>query len=203
MEITLFFTPRTRARTALWMLEEVGADYTLQPVNIRDDIQNEAFAAVNPMRKVPTLRADGEIITETGAICAFLADAHPDAGLAPGIGEKGRGAWLRWLFFSGSAIEPAFMDKGQDRATPAASAGWGNVDRVLATLRSGLTGKDFLVNDRFTAADLVVGSTLGFLMQFGLLEKEEPFVSYVARLRERDAFQRASAKDDELAETMM
>lgn len=194
-QVTLYHCPRTRGFHALWMLEEVGIPYEVKIVNIRDEAQSEAYGAINPMRKVPALDVDGHLVTESTAICAWLADACPQAGLAPALGDIARADYLRWLFFCAACIEPAFIDKAFNRETPAATAGWGNVERVLDTLTQGLSGHNYLVNDRFGAADLIIGSTLNFLMTFKMLERREPFASYVDRLTAREAFQRATAKD--------
>ena len=198
-DLTLYFCPRTRSFHALWMLEEIGEPYDLRVVNIRDDIQSEAYGAVNPMRKVPALEVEGELITESPAICAWLADRFPGKGLAPAVDAPGRGSYLRWLFFAGSAMEPAFIDKAMSRETPRQMAGWGDLASVKATLAQALDGKDYLVGDRFTAADLMVGSTLNFMMNFKLLERTEPFAAYVDRLVSRPAFKRAMEREAELA----
>ena len=197
--LTLYHCPHTRGFHALWMLEEVGEPYDLRLVNIRDDIQSEAYGAVNPMRKVPALEYEGELITESPAICAWLADRYPTKGLAPATDAVGRGSYLRWLFFAGSAIEPAFIDKAMSRETPRQMAGWGDLASVKATLVRGLEGREYLVGDHFTAADLMVGSTLNFMMNFNLLERTEPFASYVARLTERPTYKRAFEREAALA----
>tara|TARA_R110002096_G_scaffold79621_16_gene187193 strand:+ start:4154 stop:4774 length:621 start_codon:yes stop_codon:yes gene_type:complete len=194
-DMTLYHCPRTRGFHALWMLEETGIPYEVKIVNIRDESEGEAYRAVNPMRKVPALDADGVLVTESAAICAWLADRYLDAGLAPAVTDPDRAAYLRWLFFCAACIEPAFMDQAFGRDTPHNTAGWGNVASVLATLERGLDGHDYLVGDRFSAADLMIGSTLNFLMNFKMLERREPFASYVDRLTAREAFQRATAKD--------
>lgn len=194
-DITLYHCPRTRGFHALWMLEETGIPFGVKLVNIRDESQGEAYADINPMRKVPALDVDGHLVTESTAICAWLADACPEAGLAPALDDIARADYLRWLFFCAACIEPAFIDKAFSRDTPASTAGWGNVERVLDTLTQGLSGREYLVNDRFSAADLIIGSTLNFLMNFKMLERREPFASYVDRLTAREAFQRATAKD--------
>ncbi len=197
--LTLYFCPRTRGFHALWMLEEIGEPYELRLVNIRDDIQSEAYGAVNPMRKVPALDVDGELITESPAICAWLADRYSEKGLAPAIDAPGRGSYLRWLFFAGSVIEPAFIDKAMSRETPRQMAGWGDLASVKASLAQALDGREYLVGDHFTAADLMIGSTLNFMMNFNLLERVDPFAPYVGRLVERPAFKRAIARESELA----
>lgn len=125
MDLTLFHCPRTRGFHALWMLEEICAPYEVRLVDIRDEIQNEAYAAINPMRKVPALDTGGTLITESPAIITWLADAYPDAGLAPALDAPERGTYLRWMFFCAACIEPAFIDKAFGR---------GHHDRVHAQL---------------------------------------------------------------------
>lgn len=193
--INLYFCPQTRCRTALWMLEEVRADYKIVPINVRNEIENEAFASVNPMRKVPALQIGDELVTETAAICLYLADAFPAAGLAPGIGDAGRASFLRWMFFGSAVMEPAAFDKAQGREAPAGAIGWGNWERVLTTLKTGLEGQDYLVNNRFSAADIALGATMGFLMNFNMMEKDPLFVSYVERLTARPAYIKANEID--------
>lgn len=196
--LTLYHCPRTRGFPVLWMMEEVGEPYALRVINIRDDIQSEACGAVNPMGKVPALEFEGDLITESAAICAWLADRYPDRHLAPIIGARGRGRYLRWLFFAGSMIEPAFIDKAMSRDMPCLMTGWGDLASVTANLEQALDGKEYLVGSDFTAADLMVGSTLNLMMNSNLLERTEPFSSYIARLRDRPAFKRAMAREAEL-----
>lgn len=198
--LTLYHCPRTRGFHALWALEETGIEYDVQLVNIRDEIQSEAYQGVNPMRKVPAIAADGSLITESAAIAAWLAETCPEAALAPEVGSPARGDYLRWLFFCGACIEPAFIDKAFSRETPHATCGWGSVDSVVRTLEDGLDGREYLAGDRFSMADLMIGSTLNFMMNFNLLERREPFASYVDRLTARPAFKRATDKDQAWAE---
>lgn len=198
-ELSLYYCPQTRCRTILWMLEEVRADYRLVPVNVRDANANEAFGVINPMRKVPALMTGGELVTETAAICLYLADAFPEAGLAPEISGPGRAEYLRWMFFGSAVMEPAAFDKASGRDSPAGAVGWGEWSRVLDTLHKGLDAHDYLVGDRFSAADVVVGATMGFLMNFNMMEKDPVFVAYRDRLIERAAFKTASALDAERA----
>ena len=199
MSVSLYYCPQTRCRTALWMLEEVGADDDLVDVNIRDDIAREAYAEVNPMRKVPALRVGDEVVTETAAICAFLADAYPDAGLAPAIGAPGRASYLRWLFFGSAVMEPACFENAAGKTSPGGAVGWGDWERALATLHAGLDGQDYLVNNKFSAADITIGATMGFLTQFKMMEADPVFAAYLERIMSRPAYQRANAIDSEKA----
>ncbi|MBI1393969.1 MAG: glutathione S-transferase [Alphaproteobacteria bacterium] len=203
-DLTLYHCPHTRSATAFWMNEEVGAPARIEVVNLKTGAhKSPAHLARNPMGKVPAL-LDGEtIITETAAICAHLADRFPSAGLAPAPGTPARGAYYRWLFFAPSVIEPMMLDRlsGAERQNPG-SAGHGSPDSVLSTLRGALADRDYLIDDSFTAADLVLGSTLRFAMMFGAIEKEPAFEAYVNRLAARPAAEAASKKDAELAERL-
>lgn len=194
-DLTLYHCPRTRAFHALWALEETGVDYDVKLVNVRDEIQSEAYQGINPMRKVPAIAAGETLITESPAIAAWLAETYPDAGLAPPLGTPERGDYLRWLFFCGACIEPAFIDKAFSRETPRATCGWGSAESVIETLEEGLKNRNYLAGDRFSMADLMIGSTLNFMMNFNLLERREPFTTYVGGLVERPAFVRATEKD--------
>lgn len=201
-QLSLYYCPQTRCRTALWMLEEVGADYKIVPIDIRNEIESEAYAEINPMRKVPALQVGDELITETAAICLYLADAFPEAGLAPKIGEPGRASLTRWMFFGSAVMEPAAFDRATGRDAPAGSIGWGNWERVLKTLKTGLDGRDYLVNNAFSAADVAVGATMGFLTHFKMMDPDPLFGAYIERITARPAFQEANEMDRERAEAV-
>jgi glutathione S-transferase len=153
------------------------------------------------MGKVPALRHRGVVITETAAICCYLADQFPDAGLNVPVEGPDRGPYLKWLFFGPSCIEPAMIDSMAGRApAPRQAAGWGDLDSVVGVLRNALASSNYLTAARFTAADVIIGSTLRWGLMFKLLLPEHPeFRSYVERLEQRPALQRAVAKDRELS----
>ncbi len=200
--LKLFYAAPSRASVAMWMLEEVGEPYEIELLNLKNgDQRKPEFLALNPMGKVPTL-IDGEtVVSEVSAICCYLADAYPKAGLAPAIDDKLRGPYLKWLFYAPSCIEPAIIDKALNRPpAPRTMAGWANYDTVIAVLRDA-TGNaaPYLLGERFTAADVVIGSSLRWGMQFKLLPELPEFVTYTKGLNERPALQRQIAKDEAFA----
>lgn len=196
--LKLFYNPQSRASMARWMLEEVGADYEIVPIDFEaGDNRKADFLKLNPMGKIPTLLLeDGTVLTEAPAIIAWLADAYPQAGLAPDPGSPERGSYYRWLFFGGSCFEPAMIEAMMRKDAPPLprmAAGWGSYDDVLHTLDTALCERRYLVGESFTAADLYVGAELGWAMSFGAprIAETASFRDYVARLKERRAFQRA------------
>ncbi len=200
--LKLFYAAPSRASVAMWMLEEVGEPYEIELLNLKNgDQRKPEFLALNPMGKVPTL-IDGEtVVSEVSAICCYLADAYPKAGLAPAIYDKLRGPYLKWLFYAPSCIEPAIIDKALNRPpAPRTMAGWADYDTVIAVLRDA-TGNaaPYLLGERFTAADVVIGSSLRWGMQFKLLPELPEFVAYTKTLNERPALQRQIAKDEAFA----
>ena len=197
----LYWCPQTRSFRALWMLEEAGRPYERVLVDIRKGGQNDPeFRAVNPMGKVPAL-ADGEAkVAESAAICAYVAERCPEAKLAPALGDPARGRYLHWLFFAAGCIEPAFTQKITKFALPESTAGWGSFDRVVDVLEKAVAAGPWLLGDRFSAADVMIGADINFGM--GLLKVLPPrpsFLAYVARCAERPAFKRATAIEAEAA----
>ncbi|MGF1545354.1 MAG: glutathione S-transferase family protein [Parvularculaceae bacterium] len=197
----LYHAPQTRGGTTRWMNEELGDVCDVRILDLHSGDQKAAdYVALNPMGKVPTLVVPPDrgdvVVTESAAICAYLADAFPGAGLAPPTADPKRGVYYRWLFFSPSCVEPMMMDKlaGGARGNPG-SAGHGSAEDVLAALRAAVTPGPYVLGDAFTAADVVLGSTLRFATMFGAIEKEPAFADYIARITSRDAFKRAEAKD--------
>ncbi len=193
----LYHCPQTRGGTTFWMNEELGDVCEINIVDIRKGAQKQAdYLAVNPMGKVPALVHGGVAVTEAAAICAYLADAFAEKGLAPAPSDPKRGAYFRWMFFAPSCVEPAMIDIFNKRKNEnPASIGYGNADQVIATAKTALAAGDFILGDQFSAADVVFGSTLNFAMMFGAIEKQEPFTSYVDRLMARPAVARCNEKN--------
>ena len=194
--IVFYHNPQSRAAMVRWMLEECGADYEVRHVDLqKGENRRPEFLAINPMGKIPTIVVDGTVITEAPAIIAWLADAHPEAGLAPPVGSTERGAWYRWLFFGGSCIEPAMADEMFKRPPVArkSAIGWGSVADVIDTVEAGLQPGPWLLGDRFSAADVYVGAELGWAAQFGVpqLKDSRVIAQYIARCRARPAFAKA------------
>ena len=159
------------------------------------------YLAINPMGKVPALRHGDAVVTETAAICAYLADAFPQAKLAPPPGDRLRAPYYRWLFFAAGPIEAAASNKALGFVVPQGREGmmgYGTIDRVMAALEQAVSRGEYLVGDTFTAADLYVGAQIGFGLMFGTIEKRPAFEQYWQRLSARPAAVRASEKDDAL-----
>ena len=201
-ELVFYTNPQSRGRIVRWMLEEVGQPYRTELLDYATTMKAPAYLAVNPMGKVPALRHGETVITEAAAICAYLADAFPDAGLAPTPGDRLRGPYYRWLFFAAGPVEAAASNHALGFAVPEGRErmiGYGSYKDVMNALEAAVSQGDYLVGDRFTAADVYVGSHIGFGLQFGTFEKRAAFERYVARLGARAAFQRAQKIDDDLA----
>jgi len=196
-ELVLYTNPMSRGRVARWMLEEVGAPYRVEILDYATSMKAPAYLAINPMGKVPAIVHNGKIVTENAAICAYLADAFPDAGLAPSPAE--RADYYRWLFFAAGPLEYAVTNNAFGMTPPAeraAAVGYGSYELALDTIEYAVTRMPFIAGDRFTAADLHVGALLGYSMQFGTIEKRPAFEAYYAKVADRPAAKRAAALDD-------
>ena len=201
-ELVFYTNPMSRGRIARWMLEEVGQPYRTEVLEYGTTMKSPEYLAINPMGKVPAIRHGDVVVTEAAAICAYLADAFPQAGLAPPPGDKARAPYYRWLFYAAGPVEAAVTNKamgfelapGRERM-----AGYGTYSDVMNALELAVGQGDYIAGGRFSAADLYVGSQLGWGLMFGTIEKRPAFESYVARLRERPAATRASEIDDALA----
>jgi glutathione S-transferase len=194
----LYWSPQSRAGRALWMMEEAGAPYERVLVDIRSGAQNSpAFHKINPMEKVPALTDGDAAVAESAAICAYVAERVPEAGLAPPIGDPMRGRYLHWLFFASGCIEAAFTEKFTKASLPSTSmAGWGSFDRVIGVIEEAVAQGPWLLGERFSAADVMVGSDVNFgINVFKLVEPRPALTAYVARCTARPAFQRAQAID--------
>ncbi|MEL7486739.1 MAG: glutathione S-transferase family protein [Pseudomonadota bacterium] len=191
----LYHCPQTRGATAYWMNIELGGPCIVEIVDIKKNAQKSpAHLAINPMGKIPALAHRGETTTETAAICAYLADAFAEKGLAPTLDDPKRGAYYRWMFFAPSCIEPAMLDtfSGVTRENPA-SVGHGLVPDVLKAIDLALERGPYLLGEQFTAADVVFGSTLNFAVMFGAFDEKPSYKTYLDRLKSRDGFQKAMA----------
>ena len=186
-----FYHPMSRAVTTDWLLTELDADHERVVVDyMAGENDTPEFRAVNPMGKIPALVDGDVVVTETAAICAYLADKFIDRGFAPEIDSPLRGRYYRYLFYPGTSLEPmfTFVQRGVTDAAPQ-STGWGDLERCLATVESMTPESDWALGDRFTAADIVYGGTLDFAVQFGWLTSPSPKVAaYVQRLKRRPAY---------------
>jgi len=204
-ELVLYTHPMSRGRIARWMLEEIGRPYRAEVMGFGDPMKSAGYRALNPMGKVPTLVHGDTVVTECAAICAYLADAFPEAGLAPEPGSRLRGPYYRWLFFGAGPIEASVSNKAFGLEVPPGrerSIGYGSFTDVMDTLEQAVSAGEYLVGDRFSAADLYIGSHIQWGLQFGTIEKRPAFEAYGARLGARPAAQRADAIDDALIAEM-
>jgi len=199
-----FYThPMSRAQVVRWMLEEVGEPYDTHILDYATTMKAEPYLSINPMGKVPAIRHRGKVVTEVAAICCYLADAFPAAGLAPE--PRDRADYYRWIFFTSGPIEAAFSNKAAGfEPTPERQRmfGYGNYDLAIGTLEKALDGRRFIAGDRFTAADLFVGANVNFMLSFNLLEPRPAFTDYAARMTDRDAYRRAKDIDAKLIAEM-
>jgi glutathione S-transferase len=201
-KIVFYHNPQSRGRIVHWMLEEANAPYEIKVVDFEKKEHKSAdFLSINPMGKIPAIVHRGTVITESAAICAYLADAFPDAGLAPGLDDPKRGTYLRWLFFGSGCLEPAIIDHMFSRPPPSrpTAMGYGNYADTLNTLEKALTPGPFVLGDRFSAADVFIGSAMGWGMALKALEPRPVFGAYLGRMLERPAYQRANAQNEALA----
>lgn len=198
-EIIFYTNPMSRGRIVRWMLEELGQPYRTEVIEYGPAMKSPEYLAINPMGKVPALRHGDNIITETAAICAYLADAFPNAGLAPPVGDARRGAYLRWLFFGAGPVEAAVTDKALGVIVPEArkpAIGYGDFDLMVDVLEQAVAASPYLAGDSFTSADLYISAQLGWGMMFDTIPKRPAFAAYVDRHFQRPAHVRASKLDD-------
>jgi glutathione S-transferase len=184
------------------MLEEANAPYEIKVVDFeKKEHKSPEFLAINPMGKIPAIVHRGTVVTETAAICAYLADAFPAAGLAPALGDPQRGTYLRWLFFGAGCLEPAIVDRLFERAPPSRPGvlSYGNYADTLNTLEQALTPGPYVLGDRFSAVDVYVGSAIGWGLMTKGLEPRPAFVEYLARVSQRPAYHRVTAQNEALA----
>lgn len=198
--LTFYYNPRSRAAMVRWMLEEVGADYTLRLIDLEaGENRQPDFLRINPMGKLPTIVTEaGTVMTEAPAIIAWLADRYPEAGLAPPVTDEKRGSYYRWLFFGGSCFEPALSERMLRADAPPlkkSAVGWGDYDDVIDTIEHALSSSPYLIDETFSAADLYIGAELSWAKMFGAprIGDSKAINDYVARVTERDAYRRAMA----------
>lgn len=200
-DLVFYTNPMSRGRIVRWMLEEVGVPYHTEVLDYATTMKAPAYLAINPMGKVPAIKHGETVVTECAAICTYLADAFPQAGLAPSIGDKRRGDYLRWMFFAAGCIEPAATLKALGFEPPAekrGTVGFGSLTLVLDALEGLLSKGDYVLGDTFSAADVYLGSQVGWGTQFGTLEKRPGFEAYLGRIMSRPAAVRARGIDDGL-----
>lgn len=194
-DLVFYTNPQSRGRIAHWMLEEIGLPYQTVWLEYGADMSGTEFLAVNPMGKVPVLRHGDAVITETAAICAYLADRFPEKNLIPPIATPARADYYRWLFFAAGPLEQAVTAKTLGWQVPegrSSMVGFGAYDLTINTLEKALLPGSYICGEQFTAADIYVGSQIGWSMLFGSIEKRPVFEAYVERLYARPAAIRAN-----------
>lgn len=195
-KLTFYTNPRSRGQIARWMLEEVGCEYETVLLEYGTSMKSPEFLAINPMGKVPAIKHGQVVVTECAAICAYLADAFPDANLAPD--PANRASYYRWLFYAAGPVEAAVTNKSlgyevspdQERM-----AGYGNYDRVIGVLENLLQGHRYVTGSSFSAADVYLGSHIVWGMEFGTIDSRPAFEAYSERVKKREAYLRAQQLD--------
>ena len=196
MTLTFYTNPMSRGQIVRWMLEEVGAPYETVLLDYGTTMKAPEYLAINPIGKVPAIKHGDVVVTEAAAICAYLADAFPDAALAPPVDQ--RGEYYRWMFFAAGPGETAVTARSLGLEAPADKAmmaGYGSYDATMDALERAISGREFIAGDRFTAADVYVGSQIDWGLKFKSMPARPAFEAYVTPLRERAAYKRAKAID--------
>lgn len=198
-DLVFYTNPQSRGRIVRWMLEEVGEPYTTEVLDYATTMKAPEYLAINPMGKVPSLKHRDAIVTECAAIITYLAETFPTANLAP-VAEE-RADYYRWMFFAAGPVEAAFTNQRlgiEVSEEMRMTIGYGDYPSVIETLADAVSRHDYICGDRFTAADVYVGSQIGFGIQFGMVEPRQEFSAYWERLSQRPANARAQAMDDAL-----
>lgn len=196
--LTLYHAPRSRSFRILWLLEELGVPYEMKIISIRradgSGHEEPGYRRIHPHGKVPAIMHDGIPVFETPAIALYLTDAFPAAGLGPTVGDKQRGSYLSWLAYSTGVLEPALLEKVMNVPHRASTFGWGPPAEVEALLEDTLSAGPYLLGDRFSAADIVLGGSIAFLLQMKVWPATPVFTAYAERLTARPAHKSAQAK---------
>jgi glutathione S-transferase len=200
-ELVFYTHPMSRGRIVRWMLEELGQPYRTEIMDYATTLKGPEYLAINPMGKVPAIRHGEAVVTEAAAICAYLADAFPEAGLAPPPGDRRRAPYYRWLFFGAGPVESVIVTGAlgvEVKPEQKRMVGWGDRTDALNALETAVSGGEFILGDTFSAADVYIGASIGWGMQFGAIDKRPAFVDYSERMQNRPASIRAREIDDKL-----
>jgi glutathione S-transferase len=204
-EIVFHHNPMSRGRIVHLMLEEVGAPYRIVLHNFdRREHKAPEYLAINPMGKLPAIEHRGVVVTEAAAICAYLGDGFPAARLAPALDDPARGTYFRWLFFGAACVDPAVVDYSlkRDPASRPSTIGYGTYEDTLAALESAVSKGPYILGNRFSAADVYVGSQIGWGLMTKGLPPRPAFTAYSERLSARPAHKRVMAQSEELAKKL-
>jgi glutathione S-transferase len=197
-DLVFYTNPQSRGRIARWMLEEIGVPYRTEVVQFGPSMKSGEYLSINPMGKVPAIVHNGTVVTEVAAICAYLADAFPEAHMAPPVSE--RGDYYRWLFFAAGPLEAAATNKALKVDVPddrQGMVGYGSLELVVDTLATAVSRRSYIAGDAFSAADVYVGSHINWGMRFGTLPMHPDFLGYWERIGDRKAYKRANELDDQ------
>lgn len=192
----LFWAPQTRSTRAFWMLEEIGIDYEVERIDIRAPDRQDPpdFRDASPMGKVPAI-VDGDVrMSESAAICLYLADRYAAGRLAPAIDDPARGRFLYWLMYTPAVVEPAMSEKFNNIESNRGRSGWGDFDLMIEVWERELEDRPWILGDEFSAADVMLGSSANFMKMFDMLPPSTTLNGYVERALGRPAFQTAVAK---------
>ena len=189
----LFYAPQTRSSRAVWMLEETGIDYELELVDIRaEDRQDSAeFRNASPMGKVPALIDGDTAMSESAAMCLYVADRYAPGRLAPAIDDASRGRFLYWLMYTPAVIEPAMSEHFNKIEPNRGRSGWGDFASMIETWESGLSDKEWILGSDFSAADVMLGSSAAFMRMFEMLPDSPTLSAYADRCLARPGYQKA------------
>lgn len=201
LPLTFYHAPHSRSSTILWLLEELGVPYDMKLISFKKGEQRQSeHLSVNPMGKVPAIKYGDAVVTESAAICTYLADVFSEKGLAPAIDDPLRGPYLRWMVFCAASMEPAILDRALKREPGSPmQVGYGDFDTVVDVAAKAVAKGPYILGNRFSAADVYMGSGMRWTLMFKLLPERPEFIEYVGRLNERPALKRATARDAELA----
>ena len=200
MTLTLYTNPMSRGRIARWMMEEAGQPYEAKVLQFGPEMKSAEYLKINPMGKVPALVHEGRVVTECAAICAYMADTFPEAGLAPPV--NARHDYYRWLFFAAGPVEQAVTIKALEFQVPderRGMVGFGDFKSTFATLEYAVSRTPYVCGDMFTAADVYVGAQVAWGLQFGSIPATDALAVYRDRIVAREAYKRA----DELSAAEM
>lgn len=200
MAIELYHHPWSRASATVWMLEEVGVPYELKPVDIMAGEQKKPeFLALNPMGKLPVVVDGAAVVAESAAIALYLGDRYAPGRLAPALDDPARGSYLRWAFHSPSVLEPALAAQASGGQFNPGAVGWGTVESALDATEKAIGAGPWVLGERFTMVDTILGGTLHFMLAFKMVEPRQAFVDYTQRIEARPAFQKANAINEKIA----
>jgi len=199
--LKFYYAPWSRASGVLWLLEELGVPYEIEHVDIRaDGGAPEGYRTIQPNKKVPAIDHDGVVVTERAAITIYLADALPEAGLAPPTGDPMRAPYLTMNVYCDSVMDPCVATRVHGLGYGSNDYSFGLFDDMVAYLERILTERPYAAGERFTATDTQLATAIGYTMNvLKALQPRPVFTAYLARIAERPAYRRYQQKDRDAA----